>query len=91
MADHDDDNNESQGGDYRARVLWDWSGENQDDLPLLAGDLILLQNWDGPEWWYGSINGNKGVTPVLPPPESHFFSLFFLQDPVRKLLFNFEY
>jgi len=49
----------ASGGDYKARVLWNWAGQKADDLSLTAGGVVMLQNWDGPEWWYGSLHGQE--------------------------------
>ena len=47
-----------------ATALYDYAGENADDLPFSAGDSILVLDQTDPSgWWKGQVNGQEGFFP----------------------------
>ncbi|KAG8453973.1 hypothetical protein GDO86_000557 [Hymenochirus boettgeri] len=55
---------ETQGGkEGKAQALYDFCGENDDELTFKAGDIILgLESIDH-EWMSGELNGRSGIFP----------------------------
>ena len=62
--------------DERARALYSYSAENEDELSLDEGDIltILEKELEDSGWWKGELNGRVGVFPdnfvELLPPEA---------------------
>ena len=53
-----------EGGELWATALYDYNGENPDDLSFYAGDSIsVLDQSDPSGWWKGSCNGVEGFFP----------------------------
>ena len=70
------------------KVVYDYAPENDDELPLKTGDVIVVTDkfiCDG--WWEGTCNGKTGVFP------NNFVNSTPLTDstPKEKVLFNFTY
>ena len=62
----------------RARVLFSYSAENEDELNIDEGEIITIldKELEDSGWWKGEINGKIGVFPdnfveLLPPEEPH--------------------
>ena len=62
----------------RARVLFSYSAENDDELTIEEGDTIIVldKELEDSGWWKGEFNGKVGVFPdnfveLLPPEETH--------------------
>lgn len=47
------------------RAMFDLEPENEDELPLRVGDVILLLNKETVDegWWEGEVNGRRGLFP----------------------------
>lgn len=46
------------------RVLWDYVGADQNELDLMAGDVIRILERDlETGWWTGELNGRTGLFP----------------------------
>lgn len=55
------------GGGYLGTVtaLYDYAGEQAEDLPFYAGDVIqLTKDDDGSGWLEGELNGRVGIFPA---------------------------
>jgi len=53
-----------EGGELWATALYDYQGENEDDLSFYAGDSIAVLDQSDPSgWWKGSCNGVEGFFP----------------------------
>jgi len=46
----------------QATALWDFAGEEDDELPFKKGDVITILSKDE-EWWQGELNGKTGSIP----------------------------
>ncbi|XP_071954658.1 SH3 domain-containing kinase-binding protein 1-like isoform X7 [Antedon mediterranea] len=59
----------------KAKVVYDYQPENEDELALKEGDIVTILDKDSEDngWWYGECHGKKGVFPdnfvVSLPPE----------------------
>ena len=60
----------------RAKVLFSYTAENEDELSIDEGDIIsiLEKELEDSGWWKGEVNGKVGVFPdnfveLLPPEE----------------------
>jgi hypothetical protein len=42
--------------------LWDYDGQQQDELSFKAGEIITIIKEDG-EWWEGAIGNRRGYLP----------------------------
>ena len=65
----------------RARVLFSYSAENDDELNIEEGEVITIldKELEDSGWWKGEINGKVGVFPdnfveLLPPEEPQHVS-----------------
>ena len=47
-----------------ARVLYDFAGEDQDELPLREGQKVRVTRQHESGWWTGEINGKVGMFPA---------------------------
>jgi len=49
----------------RAKVVFDYNKQYEDELDLRVGDIItvLNQNLVDEGWWKGELNGNVGIFP----------------------------
>ena len=47
----------------RAKVLFEYKAENDDELSLVVGDIIQVTKQTDDGWWEGEHNGEKGVFP----------------------------
>ena len=49
----------------RARVLFSYTAENEDELSIEPGQVINIRSksLDDSGWWRGELNGNVGVFP----------------------------
>ena len=47
-----------------ALVMYDFPGEEDDELPLREGQKVRVTRQHESGWWTGEINGNVGVFPV---------------------------
>lgn len=49
----------------RAKVLYSYKAENEDELSIEPGQVItvLCKSLDDSGWWKGELNGNVGVFP----------------------------
>ncbi|XP_062972504.1 nostrin [Elgaria multicarinata webbii] len=45
-------------------ALYDYHTEREDELCLNQGDMIVIHHKEEDGWWYGSINGKKGIFPA---------------------------
>ena len=61
----------------RARVLFSYSAENNDELTIDEGDVVTVLDKDLEDsgWWKGEVNGKVGVFPdnfveLLPAEEA---------------------
>jgi myosin-1 len=48
----------------QVRALYNYVGQEEDELTIQAGDVIGLVNGDNPDWWEGELNGKIGVFPA---------------------------
>ena len=46
-----------------ARALYDYEGEDEDDLQFKEGDLITLIERVDENWFLGELNGRDGIFP----------------------------
>ena len=46
------------------RALYNYVGQEEDELTIQAGDIIGLINGDNADWWEGELNGKVGVFPA---------------------------
>ncbi|XP_019647811.1 PREDICTED: SH3 domain-containing kinase-binding protein 1-like isoform X3 [Branchiostoma belcheri] len=60
----------------KAKVLFDYTAENEDELSLKVGEVIIIRSKESVDsgWWEGEVNGKTGVFPdnfveLLPPEE----------------------
>mmetsp|Transcript_1101 Transcript_1101/g.3383 ORF Transcript_1101/g.3383 Transcript_1101/m.3383 type:complete len:420 (-) Transcript_1101:102-1361(-) len=51
------------GGASRARALYDYVGQDNTELDLLAGDIVTVEVKDPSGWWKGTSNGRTGLFP----------------------------
>eukprot|EP00058_Branchiostoma_floridae_P004302 XP_002589790.1 hypothetical protein BRAFLDRAFT_90471 [Branchiostoma floridae] len=67
----------------KAKVLFDYTAENEDELTLKVGEVIIIRSKESVDsgWWEGEVGGRVGVFPdnfveLLPPEEVcfHFHS-----------------
>jgi hypothetical protein len=49
---------------FLVRALYNYVGQEEDELTIQAGDVIGLVNGDNPDWWEGELNGKIGVFPA---------------------------
>jgi len=57
-------NSYSSGGMGTATALYDFAGEQNEDLPFYAGDLLTItKEDDGSGWLTGELNGRSGIFP----------------------------
>ena len=47
-----------------ARVLYDFAGEDADELPLREGQKVRVTRQHESGWWTGEINGKVGMFPA---------------------------
>ncbi|XP_061579539.1 nostrin isoform X2 [Cololabis saira] len=47
----------------KCKVLYNFTPENDDELPLKEGDLVDLCTKSDSGWWFGILNGQKGHFP----------------------------
>ena len=49
----------------RARVLFSYTAENNDELSIMEGDIVnvLEKELEDSGWWKGELNGKVGVFP----------------------------
>ena len=47
-----------------ARALYDYFGEDEDDLQFQEGDLITLLDRVDENWFLGELNGRNGIFPA---------------------------
>lgn len=53
-----------EGGEVYATALYDYAGENEDDLSFSAGETIqVLDQTDPSGWWKGYLDGREGFFP----------------------------
>eukprot|EP01091_Cochliopodium_minus_P015744 TRINITY_DN568_c1_g1_i2.p1 TRINITY_DN568_c1_g1~~TRINITY_DN568_c1_g1_i2.p1 ORF type:complete len:466 (-),score=162.18 TRINITY_DN568_c1_g1_i2:41-1438(-) len=45
-------------------ALFDFQAETQDEISFRAGDIILVNEKNGIEWWRGAIHGKNGYFPA---------------------------
>ncbi|KAM4809440.1 SH3 domain-containing protein 19 [Rhinophrynus dorsalis] len=50
-------------GTGKARALYDFNGENEDELSFKAGDIISALESIDKEWMSGELNGRSGIFP----------------------------
>lgn len=56
---------EGEAGDYyTATALYDFDGQNEQELSFKAGDVITLTDYSDEEWWHGTLNGVEGMFPA---------------------------
>lgn len=48
----------------RCVALFDYEGEEEDELTFSQGDVIALQELVGQEWGRGQIHGRVGIFPL---------------------------
>ncbi|CAH1227689.1 SH3KBP1 [Branchiostoma lanceolatum] len=60
----------------KAKVLFDYNAENEDELTLKVGEVIIIRSKESVDsgWWEGEVGGRTGVFPdnfveLLPPEE----------------------
>ncbi|SPO20339.1 related to YSC84 - protein involved in the organization of the actin cytoskeleton [Ustilago trichophora] len=47
----------------RVEALYDFQGQEQDDLSFRTGDVIQVTGQADESWWQGSLNGRSGIFP----------------------------
>jgi hypothetical protein len=47
-----------------ARVDFDYSKEEEGELSIRRGDIIVLLDNSDEQWWYGETNGSVGYFPA---------------------------
>ncbi|CAA7266888.1 unnamed protein product [Cyclocybe aegerita] len=47
----------------QCRAMWAYSGEDTNDLPFAAGDIIEIVDETNPDWWTGRVHGKQGIFP----------------------------
>ena len=64
----------------RAKVLYDYDAENEDELTIREGDIIVIldKHLEDSGWWKGELAGKSGVFP------DNFVELLPLDEPVSK-------
>jgi hypothetical protein len=45
-------------------ALYDFEGENQDDLSICSSDIIIVEEIDASGWWRGILGDDKGYFPT---------------------------
>ncbi|XP_023342527.1 unconventional myosin-Ie [Eurytemora carolleeae] len=48
----------------RVRVKYDYDAQDQDELTIRVGDIIIVKNEDASGWWTGQLNEKKGFFPA---------------------------
>jgi hypothetical protein len=48
----------------KARALYDFKGETEQDLSFSTGDTIVVLGQPFPDWWEGELNGRRGLFPA---------------------------
>ena len=68
----------------RAKVLYSYTAENEDELSIEEGQVIyiLQKDLEDSGWWKGELNGKVGVFPdnfveLLPPEEVSKISIIY--------------
>ncbi|KTW28133.1 hypothetical protein T552_01992 [Pneumocystis carinii B80] len=51
-------------GIFQAEALYDYEGEDEDDLTLKVGDKINVLEYVNEDWWRGVCNGKEGIFPA---------------------------
>ncbi|KAG5438215.1 hypothetical protein PCANB_003066 [Pneumocystis canis] len=51
-------------GIFQAEALYDYEGEDDDDLSLKVGDKINVLEYVNEDWWRGTCNGKEGIFPA---------------------------
>ncbi|KTW29495.1 uncharacterized protein T551_02111 [Pneumocystis jirovecii RU7] len=51
-------------GMFQAEALYDYEGEDEDDLSLKVGDKINVLEYVNEDWWRGTCNGKEGIFPA---------------------------
>ena len=51
------------GPQKKCRVLYDFAPENEDEMQLSAGDIVIILDDSDSDWWRGTINGRTGLFP----------------------------
>ncbi|EMR09716.1 hypothetical protein PNEG_01902 [Pneumocystis murina B123] len=51
-------------GIFQAEALYDYEGEDDDDLTLKVGDKINVLEYVNEDWWRGICNGKEGIFPA---------------------------
>ncbi|KAG4304119.1 hypothetical protein PORY_002483 [Pneumocystis oryctolagi] len=51
-------------GIFQAEALYDYEGEDEDDLSLKTGDKINVLEYVNEDWWRGTCNGKEGIFPA---------------------------
>ncbi|XP_064455210.1 nostrin-like isoform X2 [Ornithodoros turicata] len=54
----------ADGGLHQCRALYDYSPQQDDELPLNVGDIITLHTKTEEGWWYGEVGGTCGLFPA---------------------------
>ncbi|EST06588.1 Src homology-3 domain protein [Kalmanozyma brasiliensis GHG001] len=47
----------------RVQALYDFAGQEQDDLSFSMGDIIQVTGQEDEMWWRGTLNGRSGIFP----------------------------
>ncbi|SNX84055.1 related to YSC84 - protein involved in the organization of the actin cytoskeleton [Melanopsichium pennsylvanicum] len=47
----------------QVEALYDFAGQEQEDLPFRVGDVIQVTGQEDESWWRGSLNGRLGIFP----------------------------
>jgi hypothetical protein len=47
----------------QAKALWDFVGQNPDEISFRAGETIIIHEQSG-DWWKGEVHGRIGVLPA---------------------------
>lgn len=50
--------------DHYRKAIYDFNGENEDEISFKAGDVITVINQIDKGWWVGEIHNKQGIFPV---------------------------
>jgi hypothetical protein len=48
----------------RCEAIYDYEGQQSDELTILPGDTIYVTEKIDTDWWQGNLNGTIGIFPA---------------------------
>jgi len=55
---------QQQQGGPKAKALYAYQGQTQDELTFKEGDIMVIHKKDPGGWWEGELNGKRGWVPA---------------------------